>query len=68
MVGLDAMDPGQRKRLADIGEKLGVALFAGAVIQAILTEPTALLIVSRILVALFGLVFLVIAVHLSKAS
>ena len=32
------MDRGQRKRLADICEKLGVALFAGAAIKGILTD------------------------------
>lgn len=60
------MDRGQRKRLADICEKLGVALFVGAALQAIVSEAFALrpLVVAG--VALVGFSLLVIAIVLSK--
>ncbi|TLY29706.1 MAG: hypothetical protein E6K63_04195 [Nitrospirae bacterium] len=63
------MDPGQRKRLADICEKLGVALFAGAAIQAIVVQSLTLrLIVSAFLAGAVGLSLLAFAVLLSKGT
>jgi hypothetical protein len=62
------VDRGQRKRLADICEKLGVVLFVGAALQAIMTEAFALrpLIVAG--VAARGFILLVIAIRLSKET
>jgi hypothetical protein len=61
------MDRGQRKRLADICEKLGVALFAGAALKGILTESlTEHLAFAVIPVGLVGLAFLTLAIRLSK--
>lgn len=61
------MDRGQRKRLADICEKLGVALLAGAALQAILAETTTgTLLLTRLYVITVGLGLLGIAIHLSK--
>ena len=69
MVGLAPMDPGQRKRLADIGEKLGVALFAGAAIQAIIAQSLTLrVVISASVAAAVGLSLLAVSVYLSKGS
>lgn len=61
------MDSGQRKRLADVAEKLGVALIVGSVLQVVLpqeTEPTRFVAGSVFIVG--GFVLIVMSVVLSK--
>jgi hypothetical protein len=66
---LASIDPGQRKQLADIGEKLGVALFAGAAIQAIIAQSLTLrVVISASVAAAVGLSLLAVSVYLSKGS
>ena len=61
------MDRGQRKRLADICEKLGVAFFAGVALKGILADTVSVsLVVGSVLVGLIGLVLLGAAISLSK--
>lgn len=61
------MDRGQRKRLADICEKLGVAFFAGVALKGILADTvSASLVVGSVLIGLIGLVLLAAAISLSN--
>ena len=57
------MDRGQRKRLADICEKLGVALFAGAAIKGILTDT---LVWGSVLIGGMGFIILTVSILLSR--
>ena len=57
------MDRGQRKRLADICEKLGVALFAGAAIKGILTDG---LVWQSLVIGGLGFMVLAVSIHLSR--
>ena len=61
------MHPLQYKRLADICEKLGVALFAGALLPSFFPGVVGNIpLVWRILDAGLGFVFLAVSVRLSK--
>lgn len=42
MLVFNQMDRGRRKRLADVCEKLGVTLFAGAMLQGAFTQSVGL--------------------------
>jgi len=57
------MDRGQRKRLADICEKLGVALFAAAAIKGILTDA---LVWESVLIGGMGFMLLGVSILLSR--
>lgn len=61
------MDKGQRKRIADIGEKLGVGLFLAVLIHGILLREITF---AGIVTSLFGFAlaffFLAASIHLSK--
>ncbi len=59
------MDRGQRKRLADICEKLGVALFAGAAIKGILTDG---LVWESVLIGGMGFMLLAVSILLSREA
>ena len=59
------MDRGQRKRLADICEKLGVALFAGAAIKGILTDA---LVWESVLIGSMGFMLLAVSIRLSREA
>ena len=61
------MDKGQRKRIADVAEKLGVGLLLATVVQGILAEklPTPSYSVGVVILAIAA-VLLILAVYLSK--
>lgn len=59
------MDRGQRKRLADICEKLGVALFAGAAIKGILTDALAW---ESVVIGGMGCMLLAVSIFLSREA
>ena len=61
------MHPLQYKRLADICEKLGVALFAGALLPTFFPAVVGNIpLIWRILDAVVGFIFLAVSVRLSK--
>ena len=62
-------DAGQRKRLADVAEKLGVALIVGSVLQVVLPpeiETSRFLVGSVFIVG--GFILIVMSVFLSRSQ
>lgn len=69
MLSLSKTDGGQRKRLADICEKLGVTLFAGTILQGFIAAATSVLqILAVVAVLSAGTALLGVAVILSKEN